>query len=298
MYRSISCIKVSDNKITNNINYTNSIFTMKRLFSYLMIFACLLGTAVVTSCSSDDDKEEKLPNLPFLSDAAIYQLKDNKDDISYIELTTAGNYIIQYNSMAPTSSIAMKNFECSTFTKNSDDTYLLAGKNTNLKIESAGTEYKITLGDYTYTATKVGSKAVFSGSDQICRSWKVKKAYAKINSPVVKQPVEVSASNYEGLLKSIDDKGYSLPYFVEIDYISFSNTYKYDNQLSYVGKTNNSIVRGVWQWNNSKINFDDSPEKIDVAFDGTTMKFYHKMVDGTTTIEWGYELYATPLKIK
>ena len=283
-----------------NSNYYNKNQKMKKFFSYFMISLCLLGTSVVTSCSSDDDdKDESLPELKFQSDAAIYQLEGNMEDIQYIELTTAGNYIIQYNGMAPSSSVSMKNFECGTFTK-VDNSYQLEGKNTTLKIEPSGAGYTITLGEKSYTAVKVGSIASFTKENQmekICRSWRVKKVYANISSSVLKNPVAVTASNSKELLKKLNDE-YSLPYFVELDYICFSNTYKYNDRLSYVGKTDDSIKRSVWQWNNSKIILDESGEQINVTFEGTTMKFDHKTLDGSTTIEWGYEFTATPVRIK
>jgi len=276
---------------------------MKKFFSYFMISMCLLGTSVVTSCSSDDDKEDSLPELKYQSDAALYQLEGNMEDIAYIELTTAGNYIIQYNAMAPNSSVSMKNFECGTFTKNTDDnTYQLEGKNTTLKIESAGMGYTITLGEKTYTAVKAGSTATFTKDNQmekICRSWKVKRVYANIESSVLKNPVTASAGNCKDLLKKLGED-YALPNFVEMDYVSFSNTYKYNDRLSYVWKTDSSIGRGVWQWdyNNSQIILDESGEKINVTFDGTTMKFDHKTIDGSTTIEWGYEFVAAPFSVR
>jgi hypothetical protein len=274
---------------------------MKKFFSYFMISMCLLGTSVVTSCSSDDDdNDDSLPELKYKDEAAIYQLYGNMEDIAYIELTTAGNYIIQYNGMAPTSSVAMKNFECGTFTKSSEDnTYQLEGKNTTLEIQPIGGEYKITLGDKTYTAMKVGSTApLASGTpmQQICRSWKVKKVYANIESSVLKNPVSESASNSKDLLKKLGEN-YELPYFVELDYISFSNTYKFQDRLSYVGRVDNSIRRGVWQYTNAIV-FDESGEKINVTFEGTTMKLTHKTVDGSTTIEWGYDLTPAPLSVR
>jgi hypothetical protein len=278
---------------------------MKKFFSYFMISMCLLGTSVVTSCGSDDDdNEDSLPELKYKDDAAIYQLdeENNNEEIVYIELTTAGNYFIQYVGGAPENSpVAMKRFECSTFTKNSDGTYQLNDKNVTLKIESAGgNKYNITLGDKSYTATKAGSgsKATFPNADQICRSWRVKNVYAEIKELTMAEPLKVNADNYKQLINKLNEKNRILPYFVELDYISFSNTYKDSSHLWYVGKTDNSIARGVWQWNNGKITFDDSTEYIDVTFEGSTMKFNHKKIDGSTTIEWGYEFVATPFKVK
>jgi hypothetical protein len=273
---------------------------IKKFFSYFMVFMCLLGTSVVTACSSDDDDEEdKLPELQYKNDAAIYQLEGNAEDIAYVELTTAGNYIIEYIGMAPNSSVSLKNFECGTFTKNDDGTYQLEGKNTTLKIEQAGGEYNITLGEKIYSAIKVGSIASFTSTnqmEQICRSWRVKKVYANIESSVLKNPVSVSAGSYKDLLNKLSDN-YELPYFVELDKISFSNTYKFKDRLSYVkiNKDDQSIRRGVWQWNNNTIIFDESGENINVTFEGSTMKFNHKTVDGSTIIEWGYEFTAAPL---
>lgn len=295
-------------KLIFNSNYYNKNQKMKKFFSYFMISLCLLGTSVVTSCSSDDDdKEESLPELKYKSDAAIYQLEDNAEEIEYVELTTSGNYIIQYNGMAPNSSVSMKDFECGTFTKNSEDnTYLLEGKTTEgetttLKVEQVGGEYNVTLGGKTYTAVKVGSIASFTNTnqlEQICRSWSVKKVYANINSTVFKS-TEVSASNYKDLLNKLGEE-YTLPYFVELDNISFSNTYKFKDRLSYVSinKKGQKIRRGVWQWNTNAIVFDESGEDVNVAFEGTTMKFKHTTVDGSTTIEWGYEFTPAPLSVR
>ena len=276
-------------KLIFNSNYYNKNQKMKKFFSYFMISLCLLGTSVVTSCSSDDDD------------------KDNAEEIEYVELTTSGNYIIQYNGMAPNSSVSMKDFECGTFTKNSEDnTYLLEGKTTEgetttLKVEQVGGEYNVTLGGKTYTAVKVGSIASFTNTnqlEQICRSWSVKKVYANINSTVFKS-TEVSASNYKDLLNKLGEE-YTLPYFVELDNISFSNTYKFKDRLSYVSinKKGQKIRRGVWQWNTNAIVFDESGEDVNVAFEGTTMKFKHTTVDGSTTIEWGYELTPAPLSVR
>lgn len=284
---------------------------MKKFFSYFMVFMCLLGTSVVTSCSSDDDdKKDELPELPYLSDAAIYQLdeENNNEEIVYIELTTAGNYFIQYVGGAPENSpVAMKRFECSTFTKNSDGTYQLNGKNVTLKIQSNGGKYNLTLGDKTYTATKVGSKATFANANNICRSWKVKKAYVNITSSVFK-PTEVSASNYKDLKNKLGDN-YNIPYFKDIDYICFSNTMKDSSHLYYVVKTDDNISRGVWQWKSSPegglVNFDDAKDEnsgveqnIDVTFVGSTMKLSHTTADGSTTITWEYELTPAPVKVK
>ena len=44
--------------------------------------------------------------------------------------------------------------------------------------------------------------------------------------------------------------------------------------------------------------FDESGEKINVTFEGTTMKLTHKTVDGSTTIEWGYDLTPAPLSVR
>ena len=46
------------------------------------------------------------------------------------------------------------------------------------------------------------------------------------------------------------------------------------------------------------LNFDESGEKINVTFEGTTMKLTHKTVDGSTTIEWGYDLTPAPLSVR
>ena len=258
---------------------------MKKFFSYFMIFMCLLGTSVVMSCSSSDDEEEdKLPDLQYLNDAAIYQLQDNKDMISYVELTTAGNYFIQYLTMAPSSSSAIANFEFGSYTKNSDGSYQLNQKNTTLKINGN----TITIGDDTYTATKVGLKASFADASKICRTWRTKKVSANISSSVLK-PIEVSASNYKDLENKIDQNGYKLPYFEKIDYVCFSNTYMYGDHLSYIAKVDNTIARKVWQWKNGKVNLNDESQDITVTFEGSTMKFSHTTIDGSTTIQWVYE---------
>ena len=267
---------------------------IKKFFSYFMVFACLLGTSVVTACSSDDDDEEdKLPELQYLNDAAIYQVEDNKDMIAYIELTTAGNYFIEYKTMAPTSpsSNAIANFEFGSFTKNtSDGTYQLNQKGTTLKIDGN----TITLGDNSYTATKVGAKATLVNADNICRSWKVKKVSAKIQSPNMKEPILATESNYKRLLEIVDQKNGAFEYFEEIDYICFSNTYMYDGHLSCITKSDNAIARKVWQWKNGEININDAKQNISVTFEGSKMKLSHTTINGSSTTEWEYEL--TPLQ--
>ena len=63
---------------------------MKKFFSYFMISLCLLGTSVVTSCSSDDDdNEDKLADLPYENEAAVYQVTE-ESTIEYFELTSDG----------------------------------------------------------------------------------------------------------------------------------------------------------------------------------------------------------------
>lgn len=258
---------------------------IKKFFSYFMVFACLLGTSVVTACSSDDDDEEdKLPELQYLNDAAIYEVEDNKEMIAFIELTTAGNYFIEYKTMAPSSSSAIANFEFGSYSKNSDGSYQLSQKGATLKINGS----TITIDDNTYTATKKDAKATFADANNICRSWRIKKASANISSSVLK-PLEVSASNVADLKNQIDQNGYNLPYLPELDYICFSNTYMYDSHLSYIEKGNNTIARKVWQWKSGKVNLNDSENDINVTFEGSTMKFSHTKVDGSTTITWVYE---------
>ena len=263
---------------------------IKKFFSYFMVFACLLGTSVVTACSSDDDDEEdKLPELQYLNDAAIYEVEENKERISVIELTTAGNYFIEYKTMAPSGSYAIDNFEFGSYSKNSDGTYQLNQKGTTLKIDGS----TITLGDNTYTASKYAGRATFADANNICRSWRTKKISANISSSVLK-PIEVSASNYTDLEKQIDQNGYKLPYFEKIDYICFSNTYMYDSHLSYIDKCKDAdgkdtIARKFWQWKNGKVNLNDATQDITVTFEGSTMKFSHTTVDGSTTITWVYE---------
>ena len=298
-------------KLIFNSNYYNKNQKMKKFFSYFMISLCLLGTSVVTSCSSDDDdKEEGLPELPYLSEAAIYQIDDLKDDISFIELTTAGNYFIQYIDMAPESSVSKKNFQGGNFTKKSDGIYQLNGLDKDLKIESAGGKYNITLGDKTYTATKMGSTASFSHSNDICRSWKVKKATANINGPDLINPIEINASNYKDLKKKLEENNRVKPEgFIDIDYISFSNTYKYADHLSYVVKTDETISRGEWQWKANKeggmINFNDAKDIntyeelqfMSVLFEGTTMIISYEAANGSTTTKLTYELTPALVKI-
>ena len=143
---------------------------MKKIFSYFMIFMCLLGTSVVTSCSSDDDNEEdKLADLPYENEAAIYQVTDTESRISYIELTSNGNYIIEYKSMVVGSSAynVKDNFEYGTFKKSADNTYQLNDKNsTILKIASTGgSNYTVTYGSESYPTTKLEKKATYLGAN-------------------------------------------------------------------------------------------------------------------------------------
>ena len=116
-----------------------------------------------------------------------------------------------------------------------------------------------------------------------------KKVSANISSSVLK-PIEVSASNYKDLENKIDQNGYKLPYFEKIDYVCFSNTYMYGDHLSYIAKVDNTIARKVWQWKNGKVNLNDESQDITVTFEGSTMKFSHTTIDGSTTITWVYEL--------
>ena len=86
---------------------------MKKFFSYFMMAMCLLGTSVVTSCGSDDD-DDALADLPYEADAAIYKLDLNADRITYIELTTAGNYFIEYETMVKSKAAKISSRNAST----------------------------------------------------------------------------------------------------------------------------------------------------------------------------------------
>lgn len=335
MYRSISCIKVSDNKITNNINYTNSIFTMKRLFSYLMIFACLLGTAVVTSCSSDDDDKE-LSALPFESDAALYHLENNPLDYVYLELTTAGNYFIESTRMMqskskvvtinnlelpllfvndePATRATKKNFEYGTYKKNDDGTYTLNDRNKAiLEIKPiTNSRYTITIteGDkiYEFTATRESRTYNSANVNKICRSWRLKKVYLnmKVNVMGVKTDITEEASNYNDLMKKLS-KNIGSDYtetVEELDYISLNST------GSMIVKTDTNIRSGHWKWDEKSSTLyltkgyaTSSIAEIgyNVSFSGNNMKWDYAMnIDngnaGSSSISIGYEFYETLVK--
>ena len=97
--------------------------------------------------------------------------------------------------------------------------------------------------------------------------------------------LSVKQQTHRGRKANIDEK---------IDYICFSNTYMYDSHLSYIDKCKDAdgkdtIARKFWQWKNGKVNLNDATQDITVTFEGSTMKFSHTTVDGSTTITWVYE---------
>ena len=292
---------------------------MKKFFSYFMISMCLLGTSVVTSCGSDDDDSGSLKDLPYEADAALYEVANNSDKIGYIELTSAGNYFIEYKTMVKSKAATinvndaeislpfassdknitratMDNFEYGTFEKNSDGSYTLKDRSNailTIKQESNGS-YTITLGESTYSATRVNRVPTFALQSQICRSWKMSKVYFKMEQNVmgVKTSINEEAGSYKDLMKKLQKYSNTTYDNVEnIDYISFNNT------GSYVVKTDNSIDRNYWSWSNNKLYFTNSPNVgWDVTFDGSTMKMDYKMsFDGgeamSSTLEMGYEFY-------
>ena len=300
---------------------------MKKFFSYFMISMCLLGTSVVTSCGSDDDDSGSLKDLPYEADAALYEILspspssyDNPEGITYIELTTAGNYFIEHKSMVKSKAATinvndveisipfatadknitratMDNFEYGTFEKNSDGSYTLKDRDNailTIKQESNG-NYTITLGERTYTATRENRIPTFPTMSQICRSWKMNKVYFKLEQNImgIQTSISEEASNYKDLMKKLE-KYTGVTYATSIqnlDYMSFNNT------GSYIVKSDNSIERDYWSWSNNKLYFSSSQSVgWDVTFDGSTMKMDYKMsFDGgsaaSSTLEMGYEFY-------
>ena len=292
---------------------------MKKFFSYFMIAMCLLGTSVVTSCGSDDDDDE-LKALPYEADAALYELDYNTDKIAYIELTSAGNYFIEYKTMIKSKAATINvndvefslpfatanknitratqdNFEYGTFVKNDDGSYTLKDRNNDiLKIKSIGNDkYEITLGGNPtpYTATRVQNVANFPSVSQICRSWKMNKVHIKmeINIMGMKTAIDEEASSYKDLMKKLQKyAGTSYENVENIDYISFNRS------GSYVVKTESSIERNYWTWSGNKLYFSNSGNVgWDVTFDGSTMKMDYKnsaeTAAGSTSLEMHYEFY-------
>ena len=294
---------------------------MKKIFSYFMISMCLLGTSVVTSCGgSDDDTPDTLATLPYEADAAIYELENNSDKIAYVELTTAGNYFLEYKTMVKNNTVKMNdmefylpfasrsaitrgtkdNFEYGSFTKNSDGTYQLKDKNTTLKIEVDGNRYKITIGDKPYYGTKLSKKSSFADMNKLCRSWRVKKIYCKFETQIMgaSTHIEEEAANYKELANKLSkyDSSTDFGNIEDIDYITFSNT------GTCVVKTDNNIDRSYWRWSNGKIYLDDDTSAgLDLTFVGSTMKLDYKLSlvyegAGSASISIGYELYETLLR--
>lgn len=299
---------------------------MKKLFSYLMIFACLLGTAVITSCGSDDDKEVTLETPKFESDAALYRIVETNDEkISYIELSSAGNYFIEYLTMVKSKVATLNvndteislpfsisntetrtskdNFEYGSYKKNEDGSFELDGKGT-LKIETAADgKYIITITNSEKTKTYIGVKEAkivnTATTSKICRSWRMRKVYVNRSSNVdgVTSNISEEASSYKSLMDKLNKyEGFDFTKFIdELDYISFSNT------GSYIVKTDNSIDRCYWKWdesNNTLYLKKDSQIALVVSFDGKKMKMNYSMKRdlgeaGYTTTELGYEFEET-----
>ena len=290
---------------------------MKKFFSYFMMAMCILGTSVVTSCGSDDDEDE-LKALPYEADAALYELDYNTDKIAYIELTSAGNYFIEYKTMIKSKAATINvsdveisipfatadnnitratqdNFEYGTFVKNDDGSYTLKDRNNDiLTIKSEGNNnYTITLCGNTYTATRVNRISSLSSIGQICRSWKINKVHIKmeINIMGMKTAIDEEASSYKDLMKKLQKyAGTSYENVENIDYISFNRS------GSYVVKTESSIERNYWTWSGNKLYFSNSGNVgWDVSFDGSTMKMDYKnsaeTAAGSTSLEMHYEFY-------
>ncbi|MBO4483542.1 MAG: hypothetical protein J5735_06970 [Prevotella sp.] len=287
---------------------------MKKFFSYFMIAMCLLGTSVVTSCGSDDDDDE-LKALPYEADAALYELDYNTDKIAYIELTSAGNYFIEYKTMIKSKVATINvndvefslpfatadknitratqdNFEYGVFERNDDGSYTLKDRSNDiLTIKQENGRYTITLGGNTYTATRVNRFATFAAASQICRSWKMTNVRFKMEQDIMGMKVDIDeeASSYKDLMKKLQKyTGTSYGNVEDIDYISFNNT------GSYVVKTETSIERNYWSWSGNKLFFSNSQDVgWDVTFDGSTMKMdYKKSVNtelGSSSLEMHYE---------
>lgn len=301
---------------------------MKKLFSYLMISMCLLGTSVVTSCGSDDDEDVALDAPKYESDAALYKLETNDEKISYIELTSAGNYYLEYLTMVKSKTATIKvndaeiplpfttsnavtrtakdNFEYGTYTKNGEGSFELNGKGTLIIQTAGGSKYTLTITvgtkTYTYTGTKESKSYSTATASKICRSWRLKKVYLNMDQDVMGFTTHISeeASTYKDLMNKLaknsgSDYSESIE---EIDYISFNNT------GSYVVKTSSSIDRGYWRWDESKSTLylrKDSQIGLVVTFSGKKMKMDYTMkVDmgntGSTSISLGYEFEETLVK--
>lgn len=302
---------------------------MKKLFSYLMIFACLLGTAVVTSCGSDDDKEVTLETPKYESDAALYRIETNDAKIAYIELTSAGNYYIEYLTMVKGKAASLNvnevqvplpfassrlatrasidNFEYGTFKKNEDGSYELEGKGT-LTIETAGgSKYTITITingkEKKYTGTREPKIYNTATVSKICRSWRMKKVYINWDVKVmgITNHISEEASSYKDLMNKLNKyTGSNYKESIEeIDYITFNTS------GSYVVKTASSIERSYWKWNESKSTLylsNDSNIGLVVSFSGKRMKMDYTMdadmkgekgEEASTSVSLGYEFEET-----
>ncbi len=302
-------------KLIFNSNYYNKNQKMKKFFSYFMISLCLLGTSVVTSCSSDDDdNEDKLADLPYENEAAVYQVTE-ESTIEYFELTSDGKYLIEHHSMVQSglspAFYIKDNFEYGTFKKNSDNEYQLNDKNnTILKIESiGGNDYKITYGNESYRVTKLAKTATYLTADvtpsQLCRSWKLKqvKMTAKATG-AFNTEVSDSATCYSTLMSNLKTnhidiyKSLSEKKDVEnIDCISFSNTYKYIVKTDKDENGNpNYLLRRDWSWEGNQLYLKKGYEEkhgYNVSFIGSTMKLEYSDIQGSTSIKLEY--LFTPL---
>ena len=298
---------------------------MKKLFSYLMIFACLLGTAVVTSCGSDDDKEVTLETPKYESDAAVYKIETNDAKIAYIELTSAGNYYIEYLTMvkgkAPSVNVnevqvplpfasstlatraSIDNFEYGTFKKNEDGSFELEGKGTLTIETAAGSKYTITITingkENKYTGTREPRIYNTATVSKICRSWKMRKVYINMDVKVmgITNHISEEASSYKDLMNKLNKYAGSdyTESIEELDYITFNNS------GSYVVKTTSSIERSYWKWNESKSTLylsNDSNIGLIVSFSGKRMKMDYSMKvdmgeEASTSMSLGYEFEET-----
>ena len=298
---------------------------MKKFFSYFMISMCLLGTSVVTSCGSDDDDSGSLKDLPYEADAALYEILspspssyDNPEGITYIELTTAGNYFIEHKSMVKSKAATINvndveiplpfttannditratqdNFEYGVFERNDDGSYTLKDRSNDiLTIKQENGRYTITLGGTTYTAARVQRVANFPSASQICRSWKMSKVHIKMEMDIMgmKTAIDEEANSYKDLKKKLEKiTGFSYGSSIqEFDYVSFNSS------GSYIVKTDDSIYRDYWNWSANKLYFSNSRNVgWDVTFDGSTMKMDYKMsaetAAGSTSLEMHYEFY-------
>ena len=289
---------------------------MKKIFSYFMISMCLLGTSVVTSCGSDDDEPDTLSKLPYEAEAAVYEITNYDSNISYIELTTAGNYYIIHKSFAESKPLSItvndvelplaftsnesvtrarkNNFWYGTYEKNADGSFKLKDENATLTIQSAGSGlYNITLNDKTYEAKKLDRRASFAKATDICRSWRLKKVKVEvIASGIIKTNISEEASNYTDLMNKLaKNPAITFPTVENIEYVSFSNTYM------YVVKTSSTIFYNFWKWDNNKLYLNSNSEiGYDVTFEGSTMKFKNSKSDDSASMTVEYEFSETLVK--